>query len=186
MFSKATRLLLFIILSGFCLNQGEVLIARELVGMAWTQKSRIQNCTNQGPTPKACERPKSSQHSVGFISCSVHWNMGRWAKSFLLIGEQVTYQNEDLLVSRAVSASSRRFTNDSVGWGTWRRKVSGNPVCKAGYNFVWLLLPLGSSGQLTLHYWSASFLCPTLCLFSPQPPRNQTYENQMHRCSCFA
>lgn len=30
----------------------------------------------------------------------------------------VTYQNQDLLVSGAVSASSRRFANDSVGgWG---------------------------------------------------------------------
>lgn len=180
MLSKATGLLLFIIWSGFSLYQGEELIARELVGLACTQKSRIQNCTNQGPRPGLLhERSKSSQNSEWFLSGSIGW-----AKSLLLISEH------HLSKSRSACLQGS-FLCPWGGWprnllrGRWRRKGSGNPLCEAGYNFFWLFFfPLGKGEQLALHYWLPVFLFNALSVFFPQPSGN--HKNQMNHCSCTA
>lgn len=80
MFLKATGYSLLIILSGLCLNQGQVQIAKKLVSLPCTQKSRIQNCTNQGPRPKASKREAqvSSALSVDFQLLSL-LECGLWS-----------------------------------------------------------------------------------------------------------
>lgn len=53
---------------------------------------------------------------------------GVWAielRACFSLVSKVTYENQDLLVSGAVSASSKRLTNESVGWGEGVVKEEG-------------------------------------------------------------
>lgn len=53
---------------------------------------------------------------------------------FSLVSE-AAYQNQELFVSGALSASSRRLANESV-WGGGMAVVKEEGVQEAGYNFI--------------------------------------------------
>lgn len=99
----------------------------ELLGLACTQKSKNSEMYQQRVQAQGFQFP---QHSMWFSSCSVYC-VGSWAKNLL---PTETYQNRDLLVSGAVSTSSRRSTNDSAGWEVKKEGV-GEPSLQSRLRF---------------------------------------------------
>jgi len=112
-----------------------VRIAQKLVRPACTQKSGIQNCTNPGPRLKASKRLPSLLSSQGSFSAALPARV--WAlelRACFSLVSKAAYQNQELLVSGAVFAASRRLANESVGGGMAVVKEEG--VQEAGYNFL--------------------------------------------------